>query len=125
MIKLLGITDERTNCEKCGKSNLKKTIALDIDGAVVYYGSDCAAKLLYGEKSKKFKDKVELRAVIAQAALGNSDPYKAAAEIRAITGLNVDVRDGVVFVALGVVSKTVFLNGRMSTVKSPHWQPAA
>lgn len=41
---ILGISEEVTTCECCGRSNLKRTVALKIDDAVVYYGCDCAAK---------------------------------------------------------------------------------
>lgn len=43
-MRRVGTTDERTVCELCGKTGLKKTVAfkrLD-DGEYVYYGSDCA-----------------------------------------------------------------------------------
>ena len=43
---LLGITDEVTTCELCGKTPLKHTYALDIDGETVYYGSTCGARAL-------------------------------------------------------------------------------
>ena len=50
--RLLGITDERTSCDLCGKTNLKCTMALeelDADGngeAVVYFGRDCGSRAL-------------------------------------------------------------------------------
>ena len=44
---LLGITDECTSCDCCGKSGLKCTMALvDGNGAQVYYGRDCGARAL-------------------------------------------------------------------------------
>lgn len=53
--KILGITDERTECECCGKTNLKCTVALEFTdaegnatGDVTYYGRDCAAKAILG-----------------------------------------------------------------------------
>lgn len=49
--KLLGITDENTTCDCCGKSNLKCTVALDHDGDVVFYGRDCAGRALYSRAS--------------------------------------------------------------------------
>jgi hypothetical protein len=46
-MKILGISDEVTVCELCGKSNLKRTVEIELDnGAVVHYGCDCAAKML-------------------------------------------------------------------------------
>lgn len=45
-VKVLGVTDETTTCECCGKQNLKRVVVLDIDGNVVRYGCDCAARAL-------------------------------------------------------------------------------
>ncbi len=61
-IKLLGISDEVNNCECCGKANLKKTVVLDFDGGIRYYGSDCAALALMGKKSAANKKAVETKA---------------------------------------------------------------
>jgi hypothetical protein len=47
--KILGITDEITTCECCGKSGLKRTVALEFSEADVrYLGTTCAAKQLPG-----------------------------------------------------------------------------
>lgn len=46
--KLLGVNDEVTTCECCGKSNLKCTVVLGTDGGEVRYGRDCAARALAG-----------------------------------------------------------------------------
>lgn len=46
-MKVLGKTDERTNCEKCGKRHLKVTVALETEtGEIVFYGTTCAARAL-------------------------------------------------------------------------------
>ena len=44
-LKILGIGDDVTTCECCGKSNLKATVALKAldSGKVVRYGRTCAA----------------------------------------------------------------------------------
>lgn len=54
-IRILGTTDERTECECCGKTNLKCTVAieaLDADGngtgSISYFGRDCASRAIYG-----------------------------------------------------------------------------
>ena len=54
-MKILGITDDRTECDCCGKVGLKCTVALEhVDsegngtGEIVYFGRDCAARKLYG-----------------------------------------------------------------------------
>jgi len=42
--KLLGISD-RSECDQCGKTNLRLTIVLEAEsGEIVHFGSDCAAK---------------------------------------------------------------------------------
>ena len=43
---ILGITDDITTCDCCGKTNLKRTVALDRDGDTVYFGVDCAARAM-------------------------------------------------------------------------------
>jgi hypothetical protein len=69
MIKFLGTSDETTVCGCCGKRSLKRTVALDIDGTVVYYGSDCAAKAMSAQGKKVTKSDVDLHAdVFAYAA---------------------------------------------------------
>lgn len=43
-MKVLGITDSVNTCDCCGKKNLARTVAIDIDGEVVYYGTTCATQ---------------------------------------------------------------------------------
>ena len=45
-VNILGINDEVTVCECCGKSDLKCTVVLDFDGEIAHYGRNCAAKAL-------------------------------------------------------------------------------
>lgn len=44
MTTIIGYTDSVTECECCGKVDLKGTYCLDIDGVELYYGSVCAFK---------------------------------------------------------------------------------
>ena len=45
MAKAIGIEEAVTTCDCCGKSNLKHTIAIELDdGEIVYYGSVCAVR---------------------------------------------------------------------------------
>lgn len=44
MKTIIGYTDSITECECCGKTELKGTFCLDIDGVELYYGSTCAFK---------------------------------------------------------------------------------
>jgi hypothetical protein len=42
--RILGITDEITTCDHCGREGLKRTVALCMaDGEIVHYGTTCAA----------------------------------------------------------------------------------
>lgn len=44
--KVVGISD-RTECDVCGKTNLKLTIVIESEsGDVLHYGSDCASRTL-------------------------------------------------------------------------------
>lgn len=46
---LLGVSDEITTCERCGKKNLKRTVVLEGEaGGLTYMGTTCAAKALKG-----------------------------------------------------------------------------
>lgn len=58
---LLGITDEVTVCECCGRSDLKKTLVLDDGGATVYYGSECGARAMKTTVNKVRRDVTALR----------------------------------------------------------------
>jgi len=41
--KMLGVSD-RSECDACGKTNLRLTIVLESEaGEILHYGSDCAA----------------------------------------------------------------------------------
>lgn len=45
--RILGISDEVTTCDHCGRSELRRTVALDFDGEVSFYGTTCAAKAFF------------------------------------------------------------------------------
>ena len=46
MYKVLGISDEVTVCECCGRTNLKKTVVLSNGDGEVRYGTECAARAM-------------------------------------------------------------------------------
>ena len=47
MARILGITDAITTCDCCGKSNLKRTVGIELEsGEQVHYGVDCASKTM-------------------------------------------------------------------------------
>lgn len=63
MWKLLGINDDVTTCECCGKSNLKCTVVLTNGEGEVAYGRDCAARALAGKFGRpKTANKIEQEA---------------------------------------------------------------
>lgn len=73
--KLLGITDERTTCDCCGKTNLKRVAVIDLgEGNIVYYGRDCAAKKLSKSMGTSVDMLVEIRAYIVKWSEKYSDP---------------------------------------------------
>lgn len=43
-VKIIGYTDSVNECDCCGKTELKGTYCMDIDGTELYYGSVCAFK---------------------------------------------------------------------------------
>jgi hypothetical protein len=45
--RILGTSDTVTTCDHCGRSDLARTVALDFDGEVSYYGTTCAAKAFF------------------------------------------------------------------------------
>lgn len=60
MFKVLGINDEVTTCDCCGKTNLKCTVALESEATgIVRYGRDCAAKAVMGNKSRSNATHIE------------------------------------------------------------------
>lgn len=72
-IKVLGVTDERTECECCGRSGLKRTVALSIsddsDTRVAYYGTDCAHRSL-GVSKKVVAEALEASELAAKLTRG-------------------------------------------------------
>lgn len=62
--KFMGISDEVLTCECCGRTDLKRTIMISLDGDAdpVHYGSECAARTLKGFGFKTTGKKVEKHA---------------------------------------------------------------
>lgn len=59
-MKILGINDDVTTCECCGRSNLKATVVLETEhGDVRHYGRDCAARSLIGNNKSGSVKSVE------------------------------------------------------------------
>jgi hypothetical protein len=57
--KIVGITDESTTCEVCGRVELKSTVVLELeDGSRLYAGSSCAARKV-GVKAADMRSSVK------------------------------------------------------------------
>ncbi len=108
--RVLGITDDKTTCELCGKPSLKNTVALDVlddegnsTGEIVHYGRDCASKVLHGDKKSGNVRSVESLAngiSYAKKWLGKSDKHSADVVANAIRVKYVNasvVGDSIVF----------------------------
>lgn len=75
MAKALGITDEVTTCDCCGKADLKCTVAIELDdGQIVHYGRTCASRNT-GKPAKQINS--EVRAELARKVAAASAEYKA------------------------------------------------
>lgn len=68
--RVVGVSDDVTTCECCGRFGLKRTVALmDRDGAVRHFGSQCAARAL-GRRARNAAAMVEKEALNAQPVVG-------------------------------------------------------
>lgn len=62
-MKLLGLSDEILTCECCGRTDLKCTMVIESEsGGVVYYGRDCAATVLIGNRKPGTVKQLEILA---------------------------------------------------------------
>lgn len=98
---LLGISDDHTDCMCCGKRGLKRTAALDLDGDVVFYGLDCAARALRGRNTAAARKGLERDAAAIARARRILDAGHSAADVLGfLAGRQVpaELRDGRVYV---------------------------
>jgi len=59
-MKILGINDDVTTCECCGRTNLKATVVLETEhGDIRHYGRDCAARTMHGSNKSSTVKSVE------------------------------------------------------------------
>lgn len=52
MIYQIGVTDEITTCDCCGKENLKRTVVFKTEEDYLFFGSDCATRFAKENKTK-------------------------------------------------------------------------
>lgn len=85
MAKALGTTDAITICDCCGKSDLKLTVAIELDdGQIVYYGRICASRNT-GKAPKVINSEIKaeaLRKLLAAQAEWAKHPANAAERAR-------------------------------------------
>lgn len=68
MLKIIGIDDTIHSCDCCGKSNLKHTILVEINGECQNYGTTCATRHTgLSDKEIKFQIKSKLNGIVAAA----------------------------------------------------------
>jgi hypothetical protein len=44
-VRILGITEDVNECSHCGRTGLRRTVEIDIDGQIDNYGTSCAANV--------------------------------------------------------------------------------
>ena len=122
MFKLLGTTDTVNTCDRCGKSGLKKTVALQSDKYdTVYYGVDCAADSLRGNKRASTKDALWHHALVirqAQTWINNRLPLdKIARGITDKYSFPAEAYNNMLLIHLdNPIRVSKYLNGRLITI---------
>lgn len=82
-LEVLGTTADHTDCELCGRQDLKGTVALrdTATGEVVHYGSDCAARAA-GWTARETRDLVKQADRAAHEARMAADRARNDAEMK-------------------------------------------
>jgi len=82
---ILGITDECTTCELCGRVELKSTVIIGEDGVETgRYGSSCASKILGRKVAIKVARNIEaIRSANLATEMSNARKAKAAGDMGA------------------------------------------
>lgn len=86
MFKILGTDDAVNTCDCCGKTNLKSTVIVEVDGDVLHYGAVCATrhtKLTAREIKAAIQSELDGRVMAAQKAYKATPEYAAERAIMA------------------------------------------
>lgn len=78
MFKILGTDDAYNTCDCCGKTNLKSTVIVDMNGEILHYGSVCATrhtKLTDSEIKAAIKAEQDRRFDVANKEYETSQEY--------------------------------------------------
>ena len=68
MKKIIGYTDSINECDCCGKTELKGTYCIELDGDELYYGSVCAFKA----QGLTMDEQKDLRAALSKQKKNNA-----------------------------------------------------
>lgn len=99
MHKILGLDDSVTTCDCCGKSGLKFTVAVELAGEVLHYGSTCATRHTKMTKPQITAAIANERAERVEAARAEyrKAPERLAYEVRLATAYRSKVAPGRTF----------------------------
>jgi len=62
--RIVGTSDDVNACDCCGRSDLKRTVAImNADGEVNHFGTTCAAYQMFGSRKESAKVNAKLRAI--------------------------------------------------------------
>ena len=67
--RIIGSTEDVNQCDHCGRTGLRRTVILDIDGERVHYGTSCAANT--HPSLGKARDIADRTARLCQCGCGN------------------------------------------------------
>lgn len=77
-VKILGFTQEVTVCDRCGKTELKGTYAIEVNGETLYLGSTCIShRFEMTEKEAKQFISSEKKRFLAEKRARLNELYKA------------------------------------------------
>lgn len=80
---VLGISDEVTACDCCGKTGLKRTVAMTEDGDnVLFFGCTCAANKLNAQRGYVYCDGREVAGWASKKSRTSQDFVKSKAGAR-------------------------------------------
>ena len=79
-MRILGLTEEMTTCDRCGKTELKGTYAVEDDSGMIYYlGSTCVKKR-YQMNTKQFN--LKIKECAKQIKINAQEEYDATEEAK-------------------------------------------
>ena len=70
--RVLGISEEVTTCECCGRTGLKSTVIVGTEDGEAYYGSTCASYFVHGKRTSRDGAKIVEQARAAQIKIAHA-----------------------------------------------------